>query len=240
MQTLSPWFRIPNSPDQLAPVMAAPAMLPDADTIRRTADEVIRRPEFLLDHELDSDGMLVSFYLRVLRAVLGAIQWLFSFLDGLPPVLWWLVVIGLTVVLIVLLTHMGYAVASLFRGGKRGGISITKLGKIQADPETLERLSAEAAARGDCSTAIRLLFKACLLRLEKAESKRLRGGTTNREVLRRHRNTPVYEPIKLFVEIIETKWYGPGVCTEADYQACLTAHAELLRSARRVIDVHPA
>ena len=220
--------------------MAAPTILSDPDTIRRTAEEVIRRPEFRLDHELDSDGLLLSLYLRLIRELLLLYLRLIKFLEGLPPVLWWLVVIGLSLILIAFLVKMVLFIAYLIRGTKRIDTATVRPGKIQADPETLERLSAEAAARGDCSTAIRMLFKACLLRLEKAESKRLRGGTTNREVLRRHRNTPVYEPIKLFVEIIETKWYGPGVCTEEDYQACLTAHAELLRSARRAIDVHPA
>ena len=218
--------------------MAAPAMLPDPETIRRTAEEVVRRPHFLLSPESDSDLLLISLYRRMVRFVISFFHWLFSFLEGLPEWLQWVVVVGLILVLFVLLGHMVYSIASLFWGGKRTNNATAKLAKIALDPETLERQSAEAAARGDCSTAVRLLFRACLLRLEKAESKKLRGGTTNREVLRRHRNTPVFEPIKLFVDIIETKWYGPGVCTEADYQACRMAHAELLLAAKGAADVH--
>ena len=88
--------------------------------------------------------------------------------------------------------------------------------------------------------AVRLLFRACLLRLELAESRKYRGGTTNREVLLRHRNTAVYEPIRLFVETLEVKWYGLGECSLSDYESCRLAHAELVRSAKGAGDVHGA
>ena len=91
----------------------------------------------------------------------------------------------------------------------------------------LERQAAEAVSRGDYITAVRLLFAACLLWLELAEKRTVRAGTTNREHLRRHRDSPVFESLRLFVEIIETRWYGRGSCGLEEVEACRIAHAQI-------------
>lgn len=220
--------------------MAVTATLPDPNTIRRTAAEVIQRPDYQLDPESKADEVLLSLIQRALELLSRAFQWLFQLLEGLPAWLQWLIVIALVTTLILICAHFVYTICSLFWGVKRlSGETITLPGVV-VDPANLERQSAEAAARGDCSLAVRLLFRACLLRLETAEARKLRGGTTNREVLRRHRNAAVYQPMKVFVEIIETKWYGMGDCSPADYETCRVAHAELLRSMKGAADVHDA
>jgi hypothetical protein len=77
------------------------------------------------------------------------------------------------------------------------------------------------------------LFHACLLRLEQAEKRVFRAGTTSREHLRGHRDSPVFEPLKVFVETIETRWYGLGECGRQDYEACLAAHTQIRELAAR-------
>lgn len=220
--------------------MAVTATLPDAETIRRTATEVIQRPDYLLEPESRVDELLLSLVRRAIDLFMWAFQWLFRLVEGLPEWLQWIIIGGLILILIAIGAHFIYTVWSLLASAKRRrGVTVT-LPAVVLDPANLERQSAEAAVRGDCSLAVRLLFRACLLRLEQAESRKLRGGTTNREVLRRHRHAPVYEPMKVFVEIIETKWYGMGECSSADYETCRLAHAELLRSMKGASDVHDA
>lgn len=221
-------------------MMAAPTALPDPETIRRTAAEILQRREYLLDHESKSDQVWASFFLRIVEAFANLFRWMFKLVEGLPEWLQYVVVFGMVAILVAILCHMIYSIATLFWGVKKDDQLVTKLSNTVLDPEMLERQATEAAAKGDCSLAVRLLFRACLLRLEQAESRKFRGGTTNREVLRRHRNSPVYEPMKLFVEILEIKWYGLGVCSQSDYESCRQAHAELVRSAKGAGDVHDA
>lgn len=218
--------------------MAVFAALPDPDTIRRTAADVVQRSEFRLDPESNADEVLLRLLLRGMELLGWIFRWLFQLVEGLPEWLQWVIVVGLVLIVVLISAHLIYTICSLFWGVQRPRGEVLTMPRVVVDPANLERQSAEAAARGDCSLAVRLLFRAGLLRLEKAEDRKLRGGTTNREVLQRHRHAPVYEPMKVFVEIIETKWYGMGDCSLADYETCRVAHAELLRSMKGASDVH--
>jgi hypothetical protein len=93
-------------------------------------------------------------------------------------------------------------------------------------------------ARGDYIAAVRLLFRACLLRLESAEKRAARAGVTNREHLRQHQDSPVFEPLRVFVDIIDTKWYGRGDCGRDDYEACIAAHARIHQFAKDGLHAH--
>lgn len=220
--------------------MALPATFPDAETIRRTAAEVVQRADYRLQPESRADEVFLSLILNGLQLIISAFRSLFYLVEGLPEWLQWVVIVGLVLVVLVISGHMFYSLFMLFRSTRQRDSATLTLPTVVLDPAKLERQADDAAARGDSSLAVRLLFRACLLRLEKAESRKLRSGTTNREVLRRHRQAPVYEPMKVFVEIIENKWYGMGECSAGDYQTCRVAHAELLRLTKGAGDVHDA
>jgi hypothetical protein len=152
----------------------------------------------------------------------------------------WPIAVGLAVLLILLVVHIAYTIVRAVRGPrqKRGAAVIDP--RAPRDPTLLERQAAEAVARSDFITAIRLLFLASLLRMELVEKRAFRAGTTNREHLRRHQNSPVFDPLRLFVETIETRWYGRGVCGPDDYQACLAAHAQIRQFATEPAHAHRA
>ena len=99
----------------------------------------------------------------------------------------------------------------------------------EVDPVSLEEEADRAGSRGDYIGAIRLLFRAALRRIEVAEKKKLRPGSTNRELLRRYRSTPLFTPLERFVETIDNKWYGGGTCVEEDYLTCRGEHARILK-----------
>jgi hypothetical protein len=220
--------------------MPADSRLPDPETIRRTADEVLRRPDYQLHPQPDAGATFVELLFRFFRWILTPFQWLLDALAGLPGWLRWPIVIGLAALLVLLVLHIAYTIASAVRGPKRKrGVSGAVL-STPRDPAVLERQAAEAVSRGDFITAVRLLFAACLLRLELAEKVAFRAGTTNREHLRRHQGSPVFDPLKLFVEIIETRWYGLGVCGREDFEACRAAHARIRDFAQEPAHAHGA
>jgi hypothetical protein len=223
----------------MGPTPAA-SPLPDPDTIRRTAEQVLRRPEFRLDPQPDSGAWLLRWLMRILRWVAAPFRWLFDALEGLPDWLRWLVVIGLVVLLVLLVLHIAYSIVVAVRGPRMRRGPAAAVGAAPRDPVVLEGQAAESVARGDFLTAIRLLFLACLLRLEKAEQRVFRAGTTNREHLRRHRGSPVFEPLGQFVEIIETRWYGQGACGPEDFDACRAAHARIRDWAEEALHAHRA
>jgi hypothetical protein len=220
--------------------MPADAPLPDPDTIRRTAEQVLRRPDYQLNPQPDSGSILLAWLWRILHWISRPFQWLFDALEGLPDWLRWPIAVGLTALLVLLVFHIGYTIVRAVSGpGRQNGLAAA-LQRTPRDPAALERRAAEAASGGDFITAIRLLFAACLLRLEAAEKRTFRAGTTNREHLRRHRDSPVFEPLELFVEIIETRWYGQGVCGPADFEACRAAHTLIRDFAQEPRHAHGA
>jgi Domain of unknown function (DUF4129) len=220
--------------------MSAASPLPDPETIRRTAEQVLRRPDYQLDPQPDAGATLLEWLLRVLRWILTPFQWLLEALEGLPDLLRWTIVIGLAALLILLVFHIGYTIVSAVRGPRQKRGLAAAVSRSPRDPAALERQAAESASRGDFITAIRLLFVACLLRLERAEKRTFRAGTTNREHLRRHQNSPVFKPLELFVETIETRWYGQGACGPEDFEACRVAHARIRDYAQEPPHAHRA
>jgi hypothetical protein len=210
----------------------AASKLPDPDVIRRTAAEVVQRPHFQIEPPPESGTTLVDLLLKVLSWIVAPFRWLFNALEGLPDFLRYLIVIALVVILVVLIGHMIYSLARLTRGLRRRELLPLELQKANRDPAVLERQALEAGERADYILAVRLLFSAGLVCLEQSQKRRFRAGTTNREVLRRHRDSPLFEPLQLLVGTIEAKWYGFETCGAADYEACRSAYARIARLAK--------
>jgi hypothetical protein len=220
--------------------MPADSLLPDPETIRRTAEEVLRRPHYQLNPQPDSGRVLLEMLLRFLRWISSPFQWLLGALNGLPEWLRWLVVIALLALLILLVLHIAYTIIRAVTGPRVERGPSRSLPVTPRDPVAVEHQAADAVSRGDFITAIRLLFLACLLRLEQAEKRTSRAGTTNREHLRRHRSSPVFEPLNVFVEMIETRWYGRGVCGLDEFETCRAAHAQIRAFAQERPHAHRA
>ena len=220
--------------------MPSASSLPDPEIIRRTAEEVIRRPAFQLDPQPESGTTFLELLLRFLEWISTPFRWLSEALSGLPVWLRWPIVVGLATLVVVLVLHIIYTiVVAIRRPARRAGLAVIDA-RTQHDPTAIERQAAQEVARGDFIAAIRLLFRASLLRLDLAEKSKTRVGTTNREYLRRHQNSPVFEPLKLFVETIDAKWYGREVCGPEDHEACLTAHSRIRQLAKDALHAHRA
>jgi len=125
---------------------------------------------------------------------------------------------------VAILAHLFYTFKAVL-SQRTTTVGSARLERKEQDPRVLERDAGEAAARGDYITAVRLLFRASLLRLEQQMNRKARPGLTNREWLRRYQHSTVHGALRLFVDTIDVKWYGGGSCSAADYEGCMQAHA---------------
>jgi len=205
--------------------------LPDAETIRRTAQEVAHRPEYQL-RPVYSNRALIDLVWRILRPIIR----FFSGLWDISPVLAWAVILGLSLLCLLLIAHIVYTIRQAItrRTQFAGGLGREA---IKLDPVELERKAEDAAAREEFITAVRLLLRASLLRISLWEQRTLRPGTTNGEHLRRYRQSKFVSALAQLVSVVDAKWYGSGQCDAQDYRACRLAHAQI-RSAVEVTHAH--
>lgn len=210
------------------------ATLPDAESIRQTAGEVLAKDEYDLGRVTDREPGIIWEFLSWIWEKIVAFSHL---MQGFPAPLRWLLYLVLTALLVLLVWHIGYTLSRGLRVRDRAPRA-TQRGRSR-DPRELERLAEEAFGRNDYVEAVRLLFRAAILRLENAEQRPNRPGLTNRELLRRYRATPVHSSLRQFVDVLDLAWYGGHECRLADYQACREAHAVVRAQARRVLPRTP-
>ncbi len=199
------------------------ATLP-ASAIREKAQEVVSRADYQSDAAKDPRGALL--FWKILRWILTPFRWLFDQMEGLPDALRWVIVAVLFVLLVLLVTHIVWTFVNAVRGGPRRKFVLASREK-EILPSEYETAAAEAEAKGDYIGAVRWLFLACLLRIERAEEKPIRRGITNRELLRRYGKSPLFDPLSRFVETIDSKWYGHDICEEDDYVICRQEHSRI-------------
>ncbi len=196
--------------------------------LREKVDEVLARPEFA-DATNESSSPAVGILEWLLEQLAGALKWMYDLTQGLPEVLRWLVVGGLTLLLVVLVIHILWTFQRALSGAhlRLPDANLALEGERKLSPDELEAQADQAATEGDLIGAIRLLLRASLLRLEQREKRPFRRGMTNRQHLARVRRTPFFDPLQILVRTIEMKWFGDENCDASDYDACRQAHGSL-------------
>ncbi|MCA9072948.1 MAG: hypothetical protein KDA84_28690 [Planctomycetaceae bacterium] len=200
------------------------------DEIRRTAEEVLSRPEYSIEKQTELENL--GWLARILKWILETFQAFFKLLDGLPDALRWIIVGILSLLVIVLLGHILWTLIRSTRNLSRPTLSTTERERILS-PAELERAADQAYEVGDFIAVVRYLFAAALLRIARVEDKPFRKGITNREILKRYRSTSLSQPLEQFVNIVDAKWYGHEVCNESDVQICREGYAQICRLAER-------
>jgi hypothetical protein len=201
--------------------LLAAAAVPDPELIKRTANEVVHRPEFQLEPERNSSALL-AFFLELVLRLLDALSGLWA----ISPVLAVVVIALLVVALVALTVHIVYTLRAAWAGEMPAQASLLK--RRSVDPAQLEREAEEAAGRFDYIGAVRLLFRATVIRLDQRTGRTPRPGTTNREYLARYKAASFIGALRQFVDVIDAKWYGYGQCDADDYQRCRLAHGQIL------------
>jgi hypothetical protein len=220
--------------------VSAPFDLPSPDAIRETAAEVIGRPDYNLGAVHEGFTSIIQRIVNVIGRLLRPFQKAFEALHVASPFLAWLLLVALVVILVGLIVHVAYTFRVALQGRKRSLGGIEPEDRDDMRPVVWEARAVEAARSGDYVGAVRFLFRACLLRLEIARGGVFRRGATNREYLRRFGDTAAREPLRLFVETIDAKWYGGGTSTRDDYERCAGAHSAIGRVARDLTDAQHA
>ena len=200
--------------------------MPDAESIREAAREVINRPEFDLNPDAGWRASLMARLYDWLYWLFKPVIDLFRALHDLSPPVAWTVTALLVLLLIAICWHMVYTFRQALKRRAHGQLAATHA-VAEPDPGELETQARTAAGAGDYINAVRLLFIACLQRLHKSERRTLRKGVTNREILRRYAQTPAFEALRTFVDTIDAKWYGRGICERDDFERCAAAHARI-------------
>jgi len=214
--------------------MSVVLSVPSNEVIREKAREVLSRD----DYDLSAfTGREPNRLWEFLGWIWDRLVELTEFLQGLLGPWVWLLYVALTALLVLLVWHIGYTMSRGLRIQERAPRPAQ--GGRSRDPRELERLAEAALGLNDYVEAVRLLFRAAILRLENAERRTNRPGMTNRELLRRYRPTPLYSALQQFVEVLDTAWYGGHECGQADYELCRQAHNTVRSQARRVIPAAP-
>jgi hypothetical protein len=204
-----------------------PGSLPSPEAIRKTAHDVLARPEFQLDGSTKAGEGLLASLIRIGKRMLHAFGEFFDWLQKMSPVLAWLFIAVLVIILIVLISHIAWTITMFVRRDRRVLALADSLALKKVNPTELAREAEAARARGDYILGVRLLFRACLALLEQREGNTFRLGATNREHLNRYRQTPLYDWLARFVSVIDLKWYGPETCQPADFAACRESYERI-------------
>lgn len=205
------------------------APLPSPDVIRQKAADVLARRDYVLDPGVD-----LSWVKRLIESIVKPFLNMFQSLYDVSPALAWGVSIALLLIGVLLMLHIVYVLRGALQGPRRP-MDLSHLDEALEQPEAWEQRAAQAASAGDHIGAIRALLRAALLRLEAAHRKAVRHGRTNREYLRRFRDTPAFEPLRCLVEMVDLKWYGGAPCSADDYRAGTDAYTQVQQFSRTVL-----
>lgn len=196
----------------------------DPDAARRAAEGILADERF---HPRRGPRPFAGFFRRLGELVVDPILRFFrSIADVFPDVgtVPWLLLAVAVVVAAALLTARLSA-----RPGRRRFAGRPVGGDEEGlDPDELERRAAEAEGRGELDTALRLRFRAGLLRLADVGVLRLRPGLTNAAVSRTLRS-PRFDQLALDFDEVA---YGGRPATPDDIAAARSAWPAVLETAR--------
>jgi hypothetical protein len=207
---------------RVAAVLAA-APQPSNDEIRRQLKEVLSRPEF-------SQGGRENWLPRLGNWLSDIFTWLGGLYDT-APVLYWVLLVGCLVLLVLLLTHIGWTVrrvlftTPLSHGSDRGERQRFQLSR------TYWEEARRRAADMDFTEAIRFLFLSLVYRFDESGRVNFQRAYTNREYLALFADRPaVHDQLKVFVDMLDDYWYGLRSTDRRQYEDCLALYEGLTRA----------
>lgn len=162
-----------------------PVDLPTSERIRDISNGVLSDSKYQLETAAP-EGALAEIYSQLMKLLEWLISPIISFvevLSGFSPILRNLIVVVLCVLLLAVASHIVFTVIRAIRVKRQISFEFKLDSEAIQDPTRLEEESNRAAQAGDPLLAIRLLFRACLLRISEKQKRPIRKGTTNREHL---------------------------------------------------------
>jgi uncharacterized protein DUF4129 len=200
----------------------------DPDAARQAARDILTDPRY---HPRRAPRPFAGFFRRLGELIVDPIiRFLRGIGDLLPSVgsLPWL---SLAVVVVIVAGVITVKLSS-GRGGQRFAAARRSADDEEGlDPEELEQRAEEAERRGELDLALRLRFRAGLLRLDDAGLVRLRPGLTNAAVSRVLRSRDFDALANDFDEVA----YGGRPATAADVTSARSSWPALVATARSTV-----
>jgi hypothetical protein len=187
--------------------------------IRQRLTEVFARPEFSPQEKTFGD---------LLREQLVR---LFAWLGGLRdanPVLFWLLLSGCLVLLLLLGIQIAWTVWRVLARGPRLREAREDQVKRQRQSLAYWEEARRRAAQADFTEAIRFLFLSLVYYFDESGRVGFQRAYTNREYLTLFADRPeVREELAVFVDTLDDHWYGQHPTDPAQYEKCLALYQSL-------------
>jgi len=221
--------------------IAAQNTSPPPDEIRRVVEEVLLRPHYaektskvggmLNDYFRSIAEYIEEFFAPFASAFDRSYKFAFSLRED-SPILFWALMGGLSLLLVFIVFRFGFVFYKAIKARHLDrSLSGTLFSSKVVTPEQLEGEASQAGEEGELILALRLLFMAGVMRLEKASDNFYKPALTNAEYLRRFEKTKAEKPLTFLAHILN-RWYAGDACDQALYEKGLVAHKRLVDLAR--------
>jgi hypothetical protein len=194
---------------------------------RDSLERILARPEY--NHPLAKLLLKIEHFFLFLQ---GLLQRLMDMLNGLyvaSPVLYFVVMFASLMLLLLILTHIGYVLHRALRGETVKGEDEFQADWRRETPASLAANAEALAARGAYVDAIRLLFRSLVSEFRRQGRTGSIDTETNREFAMRWHTDPIrYERLQVLVRLLDEKWYGMQPCSDEDYRLCRRTYDKLL------------
>ncbi len=203
---------------------AAQSPAPPED-VRATLEEVLETGPYYLDSASHIRWNPLWWASAIWDWINDRLAQLSGLLGGAPMWVTWMIVIALSVILLALIAHVLY---SIFAMGRREAEAFEfTVTRETTDPSLIAEEAQRLAAEGAHADAVRRLYMAALVMLENKRGGQLRPGLTNREYLRTFRLPWVLNNLRVFVDLLEGKWYRGADFEARDFDRCREAYDAL-------------
>ena len=208
-----------------AALVAAGAVKTSPDEVQREVDAVFSDPAFQEGLEASHAGpeaLLAMVSREIQRLFLKLLEY-FNEFHAEHYFVFWAVFMMLLVVLILILTHIGWSLSLAFRGipGSEKGLGDDGPSERTRRFRDLREEARRLAVEGRFRDAVRVLLLALLSLLEERRVLTVARGWTNREILSRLRvQSSLGQEMELFRDAVEAACYGGVAAGVEDFERC--------------------
>jgi hypothetical protein len=198
---------------------AAGSPQPSEAEIRQRLKQVFARPEF--------SAQDMTFWEWLRQQVVRLFAWLGGLRDA-NPLLFWLLLAGCLVLLLLLGIQIGWTVRRALAGSPR--LREADPGQVKRQRQSLAYRdeARRRAAQGEFTEAIRFLFLSLVYYFDESGRVGFQQAYTNREYLSLFGDRPeVRAELAVFVDTLDDHWYGQRPTAPAQYEKCLALYQSL-------------
>ena len=205
------------------PGLLAAVPQPSEDEIRGTLHEVLSRPDF-------TSHSRPAWVQWLIQRVIDFFSWLAS-LHTTAPVLFWLLLLGILLLLALLLGQIFWTVRRVLYRQGRVAREETAEERRRRMSQVCEEEARQRADAADFTEAIRYLFLALIYRFDERGRVSFQQACTNREYLGLFADRPrIHDRLRVFVDTLDDYWYGQQPTDSRQYEDCLHHYQELIRA----------